>query len=136
VHRSRASSRMNSALIQLARIKHLILRSDLRHTIQALLLNHLHYCTLVRSVAGTSATAPNRRSLRMTERPACSQFKDLNLMCRDKMKVLHNQIMQKRYSYYINNCLLLSPKCRAIKPADKDKLWPKSTCISMCIVIG
>jgi len=77
-HIKPSSSWMNSALIQLARIKHLILRSDLRHAIQARALNHLHYCTLVWSTAGTSATAPIRRSLQMAECLACFQFKDLN----------------------------------------------------------
>jgi len=111
-HMQRSSSRMNSALIHLTRIKHLILRSDLRHAIQALALNHRHYCTLVWSTAGTSATASIRRSLRMAERLACSQFKDLGLMCRETMKVLHNRVTQKRSSYYINNCLLLNPPPR------------------------
>ena len=101
---------MNSALIQFARIKHLILRSDLRHAIQTIALNHLHYCTLVWSTAGTYATATIQRSLRMAERLACSQFKDLNLLCREKIKVLRSRITQKRSSHYINNCLLLNPK--------------------------
>jgi len=113
-HINRSSSRMNSALIQLAHTKHLILRSDLRNAVQALALNHLHYCTLVWSTAGTSATAPIRSSLRMAECLACYQFKDFRLMCRKKMKVLRNRITQKRSSY--NNCLLLNPKGRAIKP--------------------
>jgi len=120
-HIKRSSSRMNSALIQLARIKHLILRSDLRHAIQALALNHLHYCTLVWSTAGTSATAPIRRSLRMAERLTCSQFKDLNLLCREKIKVLRSRITQKLSSHYVNNCLLLNPKGRAIKPLTRTK---------------
>ena len=94
-HIKRSSSRIISALIQLARIKHIILGSDLRHAIQTLALNHLHYCTLVWSTAGTSATAPIRRSLRMAERLACSQLKNLGLMCRD-MKVLRSRITQKR----------------------------------------
>jgi len=120
-HIKRSSSRMNSAPIQLAHIKHLILRSDLRHAIQALALNHLHYCTLVWSTAGTSATAAIRRSLRMAERLACSQFKDLGLLCRDKIKALRNRITQKGSSHYINNCLLLNPKGRAIKPLTRTK---------------
>jgi len=91
-------------------------RSDLRHAIQALALNHLHYCTLVWSAAGTSATAPMPRARRMTERLACSQFHDLGMMCKEKMKVLRNRITHKWSSYYNNNCLLLNPKARAIKP--------------------
>jgi len=115
-HVGRSSSRMNSALIQLARIKYLILRSDLRYDIQALALNHLHYYTLIWGTAGMSAAAPIWRSLIMAERLACSQFKDMGLMCREKMKVLCNRISQKRSSDYISNCLLLNPKGRAIKP--------------------
>jgi len=104
-HLQRSSSRMNSALIQLARIKHLILKSDLRRAIQALALNHLHYYTLVWSTAGTSATAPIRRSLRMAERLACSQFKDLGLLCREKIKVLRSRITRKRSSRYAHQQL-------------------------------
>jgi len=117
-HITRSNSRINSALIQLARIKHLILRSDLRRAIQALALNHLHYCTLVWSTAGTSATTPILRSLRMAERLACSQFKGLGLLCREKIKVLRNRITQKRSLY---NCLLLKSKGRAIKPLTRTK---------------
>jgi len=117
----RSSSRMNSAPIQLARIKHLILRSGLRHAIQALAFNHLHYYTIVWNTAGTSATAPVRSSHRMAERLARSQFKDLNLLCREKIKVLRSRITQKRSSHYINNCLLLNPKGRAKKPLTRTK---------------
>ena len=94
-HIKRSSSRMNSALIQIARIKHLILRSDLRHAIQALALNHRHYCTLVWSTAGTFAKAPIQGSLRMAEHLACSQLRDLNLLCREQIKVLRSRITQK-----------------------------------------
>jgi len=132
-HIKRSSLRMNSALIQFARIKHLILRSDLRHAIQTIALNHLHYCTLVWSTAGTYATATIQRSLRMAERLACSQFKDLNLLCREKIKVLRSRITQKRSSHYINNCLLLNPKVEQ-KTADKEKTWPESACILMYVV--
>jgi len=125
-----SSSRMNSALIQLTRIKHLILRSDLRGAIHALPLNHLHYCTRVWSTAGTSATAPIQRSLWMAERLACSQFKDLNLLCREKI----SQIRLKKSSHYINNCRLLNPKGRAMKPLTRTKKRPESACISMCLV--
>jgi len=52
----------------------------------------------------------------MAERLVCSQSQDLGLMCREKRKVLHNRVTEKRSSYYINNCLLLNPKGRAIKP--------------------
>jgi len=97
---------MNSALIQFTRTKHLILRSDLRHAIQTLALNHLHYCTQVWSTAGMSSTAPIRRSLRMAERLACSQLNDLNLLLREKIKVLRSRITQERSSHHINNCLL------------------------------
>ena len=121
----RSSSRMNSALIQLARIEHLISRSDLRHAIQALALDHLH-CTLVWSTAGTSATAPIRRFFRMAERLACSQFKGLRLMCREKMKVLRNP--ETRKPDHAEKIELLCQLLSAVKPeglsnktADKDK---------------
>jgi len=61
------------------------------------------------------STAPIRRSPRIAELLSCSQFKDLGLIWRDKIKGLRNRIMQKRLRYYINNCLLSNPKGRAIK---------------------
>ena len=60
------------------------------------------------------STAPIRRSPRMAKLLFCSLFKDLVLMWRDKIKGLSNRIMQKRLRCYIYNCLLLSPKGRAI----------------------
>jgi len=48
----------------------------------------------------------------MAQHLSCSQFKDLGLMCREKIKGIRNRIMQKRSSYYINNCLLLKALTR------------------------
>jgi len=61
------------------------------------------------------STAPIRRSPRMAQLLSCTQFKDLGLMCRDKIKGLRYRIMPKRLRYYINNCLLSNQKGRAIK---------------------
>jgi len=61
------------------------------------------------------STAPISRSPRMVQLLSCSQFKDLGLMCRDKIKGLRNRIMPKRLRYYINNCLLSNQEGRAIK---------------------
>jgi len=66
------------------------------------------------------STATTRTSPRIAQLLPCSQFKDLGLMCRDKIKGLRNRMMQKGLRYYINDCLSLNPKGSA-KSVDKDK---------------
>jgi len=61
------------------------------------------------------STAPIQRSLRRAQHLSGSQFKDMGLMCWEDLKGLCDRIMQKGLNYYINNCLLLNPKGRAIK---------------------
>jgi len=65
------------------------------------------------------STTPLRRSLRMAHHISCFQFKDLGLKCRENINGLPNRIMQKWSRYYINNCLLFTPKGRAIKALTK-----------------
>jgi len=78
------------------------------------------------------STAALQRSLKMAEHLSCSQFKDLGLMCREKIEGLPKRIMQKRSSYYINNCLLLNPKGRAIKALMRTNTgWNQFACRSV-----
>jgi len=67
------------------------------------------------------STVHIQRSLWMAEYLSCSQFKDSGLMCREKINGLRNRIMEKRLRYYINNCVLLIPKGRAIKVLTRTK---------------
>ena len=88
------------------------------------------------------STAPIRRSPRMAQLLSCSQFKDLGVMWRDKIKGLRNGIVQKRSRFYINNCLQLNPTGIAIKGltrtnrgqnqlAFRSALWPSNVLFSI-----
>ena len=79
----------------------------------------------------------------MAELPCCSQFNDLGVMWRDKIKGLRNGIVQKRSRFYINNCLQLNPTGIAIKGltrtnrgqnqlAFRSVLWQSNVLFSIC----
>lgn len=97
-------TKIYAALIQLARAKHLIPKEDLTKTIQAIALNHLHYCANVWTTAGSTATGLIFISIRMSEKIAGEDFYEYNFatLAKNKLQTIHNKIDHKSSSVYIN----------------------------------